>query len=216
MEPVLQGPPIDLDMIRWHADPFFAECRAYGRIKEVEARAKRSSKRIGAQCYGFIESSEHDRRLDSFVQSQGLDLDYPQSALKTRRDREANPLRAIVKEFVEGEAGVPRTKFGARTLLGKIKALNKIGVYNGDIPSANIKNGLLLDFGLARTEPHCIFHERLPPGEVDGMKHEDLVKFDEMIEEEGIRTKIVALPFRDFGYCQKLRPRANNMTSLAS
>lgn len=100
---------------------------------------------------------------------------------------------------------MPQTKFGAKTLLGRIRALNKMGVYNGDIRAANIKNGLLLDFGLARTDPHCIFHERLSESEVDGMKHEDLVKFDEMIEEEEIKTKVVALPVRDYHYCEKLR-----------
>lgn len=37
------------------------------------------------------------------------------------------------------------------------------------------------------------------------MKHQDLVNFDNMIEEEEIKTKIVALPLRDDNYCEKLR-----------
>lgn len=192
---IVEGPQVGLDMIRWHADPFFAECRAYGRIQEEEAKAtKRPRKQIAAHSYGFIESTEEDKRLEDFVRARKIDLDYPEGT--SLNDRNAYPLRAIVKEFVDGDLGVPSTRSGgARMLLGRIKALNRMGVYNGDIRSSNIKNGLLLDFGLARTEPHCLFHERLPAMHVTGMKHEDLVKFDEMIEEEGVKTRVRALAY---------------------
>lgn len=112
-----------------------------------------------------------------------------------------------MKEFVEGDSGVPRTRFGVKTLLGRVKALNKMGIYNGDIRSANIKNGLLLDFGLARTDSGSILNNILPERQMNGMKYKDLVNFDEMVEGEGIQTTIRAYPMRNTQYCKKLRLR---------
>jgi hypothetical protein len=39
--------------LAFHTDPYFCECRAYGRIKEAQASEKRARK-VAARCFGFL------------------------------------------------------------------------------------------------------------------------------------------------------------------
>ena len=83
--------------------------------------------------------------------------------------------------------------------------MNKLKIYNRDIRKDNFKDGKLVDFGSAWTEPHCFMHsaDKEEPKET---RLGNLVMLDNMIELEGINTDIRAMP--NLGYCCKLRSRA--------
>lgn len=109
-------------------------------------------------------------------------------------------VRAILKDFVPGDAGVDAGSL--RGILRDIRALNKLGIYVGDVRTDNYKAGKLVDFGLSSTEPHCIMKSLDEVGLRDS-KLEDLVMFDEMVAEEGLATSVRAMP--NMEYCSKLR-----------
>ena len=108
--------------------------------------------------------------------------------------------RAIVKELVLGDSGVDSEN--AQQVLSSIEALNKAKIYIEDFRSTNFINGRLYNFSMSRTEPHELLaatHDwKLPHIHVG-----DLVKFDAMIEREGVNTTVRAL--RNVKYCKKLR-----------
>jgi hypothetical protein len=81
-------------------------------------------------------------------------------------------------------------------------------IYNRDIRRENFREGKLVDFGSAWTEPHCFMHsaDTKEPGETRLM---DLVMFDEMVDLEGIKTKIKAM--QNWGYCKKLRSHSKKV-----
>lgn len=116
------------------------------------------------------------------------------------------PVRAIVKELASQDSGVNSKNIGK--ILKNIKQLNKLEIYNRDIRRENFREGKLVDFGSAWTEPHCFMHsaDTKEPGETRLM---DLVMFDEMVDLEGIKTKIKAMP--NWGYCKKLRSQSKKV-----
>jgi hypothetical protein len=71
-------------------------------------------------------------------------------------NKEDGRVRALVKEFVPGDSGVNSKT--ARKILRDIRALNKLGIYIGDVRADNFKAGRLVDFGSSQTaKPHCIW-----------------------------------------------------------
>jgi hypothetical protein len=80
-----------------------------------------------------------------------------------------------------------------------------MGVYPMDIRAPNYKDGLLVDFSVACTEPHFMFEIR-PKWMVDVLKRQDLLMFEKMKRDENIQTWARAL--RNEEYC--LRLRSNN------
>jgi hypothetical protein len=141
---------------------------------------------------------QEDERL---LEKRGIDLwDVgPDNAYRQKMEGKF-PARAIVKELIDQYSGVDAKNVGK--ILKNIRCLNGLKIYNRDIRSDNFSHGLLLDFGSAWTEPNCILNA-LDRGDAEEWKRVDLVMFDDMVEDEGIRTYVRALPNAD--YCIKLR-----------
>lgn len=144
------------------------------------------------------------KKKDELVLAQrGVDLweDIPEDD-EYRILAEGSPARAIVKEYIEKDT----PKLGRATLkkiLRDIRALNKQGVLYRDVRATNFKAGLMLDFGSAWTEPHCIM-DAVPAHVSENWRWEDLEMFDQMVEEEGFSLNdIRALP--NLSYLTKLR-----------
>lgn len=140
-------------------------------------------------------------RDKQLLQERGIDLGIDRGSLPS--GGKSVQIRAIVKDLAPPTSGV-----NASTLLGilrDIRWLKKLRIYNGDVRAENFRNGQLVDFGSAVTEPHCILsaYDRRSPKEARDARLEDLVMFDDMITEEAIETDIRAMPNRD--YCCKLR-----------
>ena len=115
-------------------------------------------------------------------------------------NREEGRVRAIVKEFVPGDSGVNAGNL--REILRDIRALNKLGIYVGDVRADNFKGGKVVDFGLSSTVPHCIL-KSMDEVRLRHAKLVDLVMFDDMVEEGGLVTTFRAMP--NMEYCSKLR-----------
>lgn len=181
----------------FHTDPFYAECRAYGRIRETQEK-RRGKRELAVPCYGYLFLQERDAQI---LRERRIDLDEDAVNDKLLEDnREDGRVRAIVKEFVPGDSGVNTRNL--REILRDIRALNKLRIYVGDIRADNFKAGKIVDFGLSSTEPHCIM-ESLDDVGLRDSKLVDLVMFDDMVEEEGLVTAVRAMP--DMEYCSKLR-----------
>ncbi|KAH8742484.1 kinetochore Sim4 complex subunit FTA2-domain-containing protein [Diaporthe sp. PMI_573] len=195
--PIL-GRQLDADELAFHTDPFFAECRAYGRIEEARAKEKRA-RQVAAQCYGFLilGASEVER-----LKKNGFDLwpeDLPPGH-EYRTMADGSPVRALVKEYIEDDQDPDLRAMS--WMLKDIRFLNRNGCLNRDIKRDNYRNGLLVDFGCAWTEPHCLI--RLAGKErVENWKKADRVQFDTMARELGFGDAIHAIP--NWEYRQKLR-----------
>ena len=176
------GQPSEQDII-YHNDPFYNECRAYGRIKEGLS-GTRKTQDIIVPCHGFLFLSNDDMQL---LESKGIDLGAR---------GETGLARAIVKEYIPPGTGHGITNKSLRSTLGKLRRLNRLKIYTQDIRLDNFLGGKLVDFGQAITEPHYRMEhfEKTNPAEARDTRSTDLVMFDEMVAEERFLTSVKALP----------------------
>lgn len=154
-------------------------------------------------CHGFLILGKRDRKI---LEERGIDLSAEgsdQDSLDRAKSSANHEIRAIVKDLAPPGSGLNSKTI--RKVLKDIRLLNEEGIYNGDIRAENFRNGQLVDFGSAWTEPHRILEalDVRNPEESRDTRLQDLIMFDTMIEQEGIRTKIRAVP--NFEYCEKLR-----------
>ncbi len=174
-------------------DPFYSECRAYGRLIEAKVNGK-----VAINCHGYLtlpaEKEDQLRRDFNVANWDRPDDEYSRPASKRE------PFRAILKDLVtEDTLFTPKV---AKKILRDLKRIRKLGVYTMDVTARNYKGGLLVDFGIALTEPHYLFFIK-PLWQVQCYQHDDLLSFDGMMEDEGILTWERALPNHE--YCKKLR-----------
>jgi hypothetical protein len=188
-------------MLAFHTDPFYAECRAYGRIMEAEKKKCRGfRKQVAARSYGFMPLKKKDELV---LAQRGFDPweDIPVDD-EYRQLAEGSPVRAIVKDYIGGHDSAFNLP-ALRTILKNIRALNRQGILHQDIRGSNFKAGLIVDFGSAWTEPHCIM-DAVPAHVSEDWRWIDLEMFDGMVKEEGFTLdEIRGLP--NPSYLMKLR-----------
>jgi Kinetochore Sim4 complex subunit FTA2 len=187
------------DTLICHTDPFYAECRAYGRIEE-EKRQKKLRRDIAVPCYGFLGIAPEQEKM--LMEQFGVRLWDGTEDEDFRKQAQGQPIRALMKELIEEETSL--TDQTLKRMLRDLRALRRIGIYPRDIAARNYRGGRLVDFGASCTEPYVLF-QICPKWQVDFWKTEDLAMFDEMIEDESIETEVRATPNHE--YCKKLRPR---------
>lgn len=186
----------DPDLIS-QVDPFFAECRAFGRIKE-----KHGNGILAVECLGYLHlPAKQEAEMNQ--KFHGLDWDRPKEEYEMEPS-ERTPFRAIVKRFVSSQTEWNATT--ARKVKRNLKALNAVGVYVFDVEHRNFVGGQLVDLSASWTEPHVLFRTR-HPREVQSRRETDLARFDEMMEELQIHNAPRALPNRQ--YTAKLRSADN-------
>ncbi|KAK7191786.1 hypothetical protein PSPO01_02235 [Paraphaeosphaeria sporulosa] len=174
----------DVDLVG-NLDPFNAECRAYGRIEEIYTKYRTKNIDIGIiaiPCYGYIEiSSSHERDI---VARFGP-LDFQRSETNT-----ITPLRAIVKQY-SSHIPIDPKKRSIKLMLRDLKTMHNNGLYPIDIRAENYREGRLVDFGMALTEPSCVL--RVLDGYMaDRERGRGLGAFDKMIKAAGIKTQVRA------------------------
>ena len=144
---------------------------------------------------------DRDKQL---LKERGIDLEDDDVDNEFLQRTGGNGLvRATVKDLAPRDNGVNARS--ARKILRDIRWLKKLKIYNRDIRVENFKNGQLVDFGSAVTEPHCILSalDKIFEEEAEDTRLEDLVMFEDMIAEEGLETEVRAMP--NLCYCRKLR-----------
>ncbi len=178
-------------------DPFFNECRAYGRLIE-----KNINGTVAVRCYGYlmIPANREDELRERFGVTSWNRPDEEYLEPASRRQ----PFRAIVKDLVTED--VPFTAKTAKKMLLDLRRMRSFEVYNMDIQARNYKGGRLVDFSVAMTTPHYLFVIK-PAWRKEDYQYDDLRSFDHMLDEAGIVTLNRAAPNRE---CfSKLRPRDN-------
>lgn len=189
------------DLLHAHMDPFYNECRAYGRFAETHQDGK-----IAVRCYGHLSiPAEREDELERKFRIKDWDRPDKEYAIPVAK---REPFRAIVKELVREDE--PLTQRAVKKMLKDLKKMRDLGVYPLDVRARNYKGGRLLDMSVAMTEPHYLFNIR-PRWQIRSMKREDLLMFDKMISDEGISTWVRALPKREM--CEKLRSFSNKNSS---
>ena len=205
------------DILTYHSDPFFAECRAYGRIKEHERilkkeadavqkgkkggkkakraansrRAKEKAKEqldiedLAVPCGGYLALPA--AKYEDLISSRFGITDWNRSEQdQKRRTVRKEPLRALVKKLVKTEGMVSNPE----KMLKDLKQLRELGIYQRDIRAENYKNGLLVDFSVAWTEPHWEL-SFWKGTQLKVRKNNELFEFNEMMKTEGIETRAI-------------------------
>lgn len=174
-------------------DPFFAECRAYGRVeefyKEKGARRKENDV-IAVPCYGYLYISLDQEnvlrekfRIADWNRPESLDVEGVRQ-----------PIRALVKKFLPTEDPVDTKERSILRMVSDLRTLHSIGVYPRDISARNYRGGLIVDFGSTFTEPSCVL-KVLSEWQAKLEKYEVLKDFDKMIKILGVRTIVRAGKF---------------------
>ncbi|KAL9630621.1 MAG: hypothetical protein Q9204_004627 [Flavoplaca sp. TL-2023a] len=190
-----EGGYTPLDHLDHYFDPFYNECRAYGRLI-----AENLNGQVAVRCHGYMMlSAEHEDTLDNQFEMNGwnrLAEEYDEPPSKRQ------PLRAIIKDLVlEDTVWKPRV---AVRMLSHLKTMRKHGVYVMDIKPSNYKGGKLVDFSIALTEPHVVFQLK-PDFQIESYKNRDLGAFDEMMRDQKVKTTIRAFRVRNKDTIRKLR-----------
>ncbi|KAI1355101.1 kinetochore Sim4 complex subunit FTA2-domain-containing protein [Xylaria sp. FL0043] len=181
-----------------YTDPFYAECRAYGRIQEAMDKGEIRGK-IATKCHGYTFLNADTQR---WLEDQGIDLGTE------RLNDELLPIvggagrpRAIVKDFeIAGPALSYQTPQQIRKSFRNVWLLNKLGINNRDVRAENFRNGWLIDFDMSYTLPHDIYNV-LSPFEAEETQAGDVAMFDGILEEVGVNLRFLAT--KNFN----LRPR---------
>ncbi|CAH0054984.1 unnamed protein product [Clonostachys solani] len=169
-----------LDNIAHYDDPFYNECRAYGRINEyIKKKKSPSLSNIAAPCHGFFflrprDTHELERDYHLNVGYGEINVDYQDSTVGGLRPR------AIVKDLAPDLYEYWDGKM-LNTMLRGILRLNRHGILNRDIKADNYVGTQLVDFGRAATMPDLIF-DHLPNWQKPSELHVDLIRFHEMVE----------------------------------
>src|SRR2546423_7899677 len=130
--------PLDRKDVVHHKDPFYSECRAFGRLTEV------GREDLAVRCYGYIMvDSKHEE--DVLRQFRIASWDRGESD-------KGKPVRAIVKELIQSNQSfvpkmIPRMMRGLRTM-------NNLGIQVWDVKDDMYLGGSLIDLSQARTVPH--------------------------------------------------------------
>ena len=174
-------------------DPFFNECRAFGRIIEAGLNGK-----VAVSCHGHLTVSaeledELKRRFD-VKEWHRPEPEYEEPVFRRQ------PFRAIVKTLLPTRLSMDSKLVGKA--LRDLKRMRRLKVYAMDIRARNYVAGILVDLSNAITEKNYLFYVS-PAWRVRLYQKEDLEYFDGMIEELGIQTWERALP-KD-AYRAKLR-----------
>lgn len=148
-------------MIIAHLDPFYAECRAYGRIGGNQRNGI-----VAVHCYGStaVSAAQEGYLNETFNVS---DWDRPSEEYDLPVAKRQS-FRAIVKDLVQDTTAFKKNDVAR--MLKDLMSLRKMGVFVRDIKADNYRGDKLVDFSVSWTAPHLMLS--------------DILFYEENIEEE--------------------------------
>ncbi|KAL8770400.1 MAG: hypothetical protein Q9209_003826 [Squamulea sp. 1 TL-2023] len=187
---------VGLDVIHAHSDPFYNECRAYGRLLEFDLNGS-----IAVAAHGYMtipakKVHELGRRFQIDDWTKDAEEHSHQDLPPYR-----HVFRAIVKDFIPND--LPFTHKRVKQMLQHLMKMRERGIYPMDIKRSNYKGGLLVDLSAAMTRPH-FFLDMCAESRYERLMNEDLCAFDDMIDEAKVKTWVRAYTE---DYKKRLRPR---------
>ncbi|KPM44890.1 hypothetical protein AK830_g1672 [Neonectria ditissima] len=189
-------PDSEVDALVPYAAPFNNECRAFGRLKEV------NREHLAVRAYGYTRlflTEDMEAQLRSICRSTW----YPTCKSWGLADS-SQPIMAIVKDWVgDGETGsvwsrrAEEAKFFP-SIRRNLLALHKSGIVVRDLEAQQYVNGVLVDLGDAWTIPHMYDPEfgRFPCWTFASLAVWDLTRFTHMV-----------MAWNDIEWPQDMRPR---------
>lgn len=159
---------ISVDEVLNEVDPFHAECRAYGRLKETD------NEHLAVRCHGYLHlSSTQEHKLDALGNIFHRD-----------KWNQRQPLRAIVKELVPPSQN--NFKFNMISQMQHdLRTLNKLGIVIFDLRADNYVGGRVADFSQAHTTPHHLLDLENPDNNLSTIKElcaRDFCAFDGIMD----------------------------------
>ncbi|TRX99079.1 hypothetical protein FHL15_000421 [Xylaria flabelliformis] len=152
------------NLVRYSLDPFYAECRAFGRLEEEGENGS-----IAVQCYGYIFLSQ---AIEHQIQTE-FNINWCRQP-----EHKGIPLRAILKDYLRSDMCRGEQLCAMRS---KLEKLNDMGIFNMNIREENYGRGLLIDFGMAITVPHLRLVDDLRSRvEIFRDARDDRIEFDRM------------------------------------
>lgn len=197
---------VTIEQVIFQNDPFFSECRAYGRLKDAQ------SEHLAARCYGYV--------LLTAAQEAELDDRGCATSWDRRDATRGRPIRGIVKEYIPDGGGPPFTFDMLPRMKRDVRDLNALGIINWDIREDNYRCGRLVDFSQARTSPHMELdlHSALVPRNVVAeCCVRDQACFDDMVQlwnEEHPAQRFWGYFLPDPVFGRRLRDRSRYRLSL--
>ena len=186
---------VPVELLRAHMDPFYCECRAFGKIIKSGLNGK-----IAVGCHGYLTiSATRERELKEKFDI-GVWNRPDEEGLKPASQKQ--PIRAIVKDLVPDT--VPFTQKQVNKIMRDLKKMIRLDIYPRDIQTRNYVGGLLVDMSTAITKPHYLLRI-WPKWRVDRLKEADLRSYDTMLKAQKFVTWNRAT--RNEEYCAKLRSR---------
>ncbi|KAI1869844.1 uncharacterized protein JN550_005434 [Neoarthrinium moseri] len=160
-------------------DPFYSECRAYGRLKET------NNEKLAVKCYGYVIFNNVEEQTCLTKSKTSLKGSHSSTGhfdpLLLREEDDPRPIRALVKDLIEGVPSFTRSQVIG--MIADVKKIHKIGIcLGGDIRKDAYVGGKLVDFSRSQTVPHDYLdgiHRRR-----DNLNATtDVETFDDMIDE---------------------------------
>lgn len=191
---------VGLDVVHAHTDPFYNECRAYGRLIESGLNG---SVAVRAHGYTTIPAQDVHELGEEFQVAEWIQdaEEHQYNDLPSNRQL----FRVIVKDLIRDDVRL------THKILNKMRRdllrMRAQGVYPMDIKLSNYKAGLLVDLSSAMTRPH-FFLDTCRESRYERLMKKDLYAFDAMIEKAKVKTWVKA---NTEDYKEKLRPRGRNM-----
>lgn len=149
-----------------YCEPFNAECRAFGRLKEAGCED------LAIRCFGYVLlSEENEVSLKCKFKNMKLSFDgdgtgdihnnspYSWRALFRGKGGKRPPIRGILKECGQ-EADVPTEEY-FNQMHQSIVSLQQLGIVRLDIDPERFIDGKLADFSMAYTTPHFALNPEL-------------------------------------------------------
>ncbi|KAI1266247.1 kinetochore Sim4 complex subunit FTA2-domain-containing protein [Xylariaceae sp. FL1019] len=157
------------ELVRYQRDPFYAECRAFGRLIE-----RGRDDELAVRCHGYaFLPPEVERQIERQFGIEGWNR---------KEEDKGSHLRAIVKSHIRWKTLQHRRKLSAMRSI--LEVLNEeLSIYNMDIREENYLGGRLFDFSIAITVPHISFSSALrSERQILENMSDDLACFDDMVE----------------------------------
>ncbi|KAK3295066.1 kinetochore Sim4 complex subunit FTA2-domain-containing protein [Chaetomium fimeti] len=167
-------------------DPFNAECRAYGRLKQEDYE----DLAIRAHGYLLLTPEQEFEVITRSTKTHADDLDPEDNPDPWDRTDEPlvldRPVHAIVKDLATDDN--PFSADQVSDLCSDLENLHKLGILVRDIKIMNYLGGKLVDFSRAWTMPNPSF-DRIHPSHLRAQRQRDAHTLQECIIDWGLECR---------------------------
>lgn len=200
-------PDSEFDALVPYATPFNSECRAFGRLKEVNRED------LAVRVYGYTAVYLTEEIAMQMTSAFGTRRSKPITAFTWGLTDPSQPIMSIVKDWLGDDDAEPywqrrakESKFFPR-IYRNLLGLHTSGIVVRDLEAQQYINGVLVDLGQSWTIPHIYDPEfgQLPSWTFASLAAWDLLRFSHMV----LGWNLIEWP-----EAQRPRPKKSSFTVL--